>query len=157
MRSNTKPLSLDSTIPIDELTTKTFYCFRTSKLFNIWTLHSQSPIDFKNLLNIFLIVARQWWLLWLQFLHQWNLQIYFESLWICEIEQTWLQNSSHINRVFLSLKNLLIDGLWCSLNTGSNGSQFEFQMNKICAFSHCWFLLIRKTRSIKLLSRTTSW
>ena len=36
-RSSTKLLSLDSTIPIDELTAKTFYCFRTSKLINIWT------------------------------------------------------------------------------------------------------------------------
>ena len=36
-KSSTKLLSLDSTIPVDELTTKTFYCFRTSKLFNIWT------------------------------------------------------------------------------------------------------------------------
>ena len=34
-RSSTKPLSLDSTIPIDELTVETFYCFRTSELFNI--------------------------------------------------------------------------------------------------------------------------
>ena len=34
-RSSTKPLSLDSTIPIDELTSETFYCFRTSELFNI--------------------------------------------------------------------------------------------------------------------------
>ena len=34
-RSSTKFLSLDSTIPIDELTTETFYRFRTSKLFNI--------------------------------------------------------------------------------------------------------------------------
>ena len=34
-RSSTKFLSLDSTIPIDELTVETFYCFRTSKLFNI--------------------------------------------------------------------------------------------------------------------------
>ena len=34
-RSSTKPLSLDSTIPIDELTAKTFYHFRTSELFNI--------------------------------------------------------------------------------------------------------------------------
>ena len=34
-RSNTKHLSLNSTIPVDELTAKTFYCFRTSKLFNI--------------------------------------------------------------------------------------------------------------------------
>ena len=34
-KSSTKHLSLDSTIPVDELTTKTFYCFRTSKLFNI--------------------------------------------------------------------------------------------------------------------------
>ena len=34
-RSNTKPLSLDFTITVDELTTKTFHRFRTSKLFNI--------------------------------------------------------------------------------------------------------------------------
>ena len=33
--SSTKPLSLDSTIPVDELTAETFYRFRTSKLFNI--------------------------------------------------------------------------------------------------------------------------
>ena len=36
-RSSIKHLSLDSAIPIDELTAKTFYRFRTSKLFNIWT------------------------------------------------------------------------------------------------------------------------
>ena len=34
LRSSTKPLSLDSTIPVDELTTETFYRFRTSELFN---------------------------------------------------------------------------------------------------------------------------
>ena len=34
-RSSTKPLSLNSTIPVDELTAKTFYHFRTSELFNI--------------------------------------------------------------------------------------------------------------------------
>ena len=34
-RSSIKPLSLDSTIPIYELTAETFYCFRTSKIFNI--------------------------------------------------------------------------------------------------------------------------
>ena len=34
-RSNTKPLSLDSTIPVDELIAETFYRFRTSELFNI--------------------------------------------------------------------------------------------------------------------------
>ena len=34
-RSSKKPLSLDSTIPINELTTETFYRFRTSELFNI--------------------------------------------------------------------------------------------------------------------------
>ena len=34
-RSNTKPLSLDSTILVDELTAETFYHFRTSELFNI--------------------------------------------------------------------------------------------------------------------------
>ena len=36
-RSSTKHFSLDSTIPVDELTIKTFYRFRTSELFNIWT------------------------------------------------------------------------------------------------------------------------
>ena len=34
-RSSTKPLSLDSTIFIDELTAETFYYFRISELFNI--------------------------------------------------------------------------------------------------------------------------
>ena len=34
-RSSTKPLSLDSRIPVDELTADTFYYFRTSKLFSI--------------------------------------------------------------------------------------------------------------------------
>ena len=34
-KSSTKHLSLDSTIPVDELTAKTFYRFRTSELFNI--------------------------------------------------------------------------------------------------------------------------
>ena len=33
-RSSTKPFSLDSTIPVDELTVETFY-FKTSELFNI--------------------------------------------------------------------------------------------------------------------------
>ena len=36
-RSSTKPLSLNSTILVDELTAETFYRFKTSKLFNIWT------------------------------------------------------------------------------------------------------------------------
>ena len=35
LRSSTKPLSLDFTIPVDELTTKTFYRFRTFELFDI--------------------------------------------------------------------------------------------------------------------------
>ena len=34
-RSSIKPLSLDFTIPVDELIAETFYCFRTSELFNI--------------------------------------------------------------------------------------------------------------------------
>ena len=34
-RSSTKSLSLDFTIPVDELTIETFYHFRTSELFNI--------------------------------------------------------------------------------------------------------------------------
>ena len=36
-RSSIKLLSLDSTILVDELTTETFYRFKTSELFNIWT------------------------------------------------------------------------------------------------------------------------
>ena len=36
-RSSIKPLSLDSTILVDELTAKAFYHFRTFELFNIWT------------------------------------------------------------------------------------------------------------------------
>ena len=36
-RSSTKLLSLDFTITVDELTVETFYRFRTSELFNIWT------------------------------------------------------------------------------------------------------------------------
>ena len=34
-KSSTKHLSLNSTIPVDELTAETFYHFRTSELFNI--------------------------------------------------------------------------------------------------------------------------
>ena len=34
-RSSTKLLSLDSTIPVDELTAEIFYRFRTFELFNI--------------------------------------------------------------------------------------------------------------------------
>ena len=34
-RSSTKLLSLDFTIPVDELTVETFYRFKTSELFNI--------------------------------------------------------------------------------------------------------------------------
>ena len=34
-RSSTKPLSLESIIPINELTAETFYRFRTSELFKI--------------------------------------------------------------------------------------------------------------------------
>ena len=114
-RSSTKTLFLDSTNLVNELTIETFYPFRTSELFNIWTLHPQSqlepPTNFKNLLKVFLSVASLWWLLWLQLLHQWNLRIYFETLWFGEIEKTWLQNPSHINGVCPSLKSLLIDGL----------------------------------------------
>ena len=34
-RSSTKPLYLDSTIPVDEFTAETLYRFSTSELFNI--------------------------------------------------------------------------------------------------------------------------
>ena len=36
-KSSTKPLSLNSIITVNELTAETFYHFRTSELFNIWT------------------------------------------------------------------------------------------------------------------------
>ena len=36
-RFRTKPLSLNSTIPVDEFIIETFYRFRISELFNIWT------------------------------------------------------------------------------------------------------------------------
>ena len=99
-RSNTKNLSLNSTIPVDKFTVEIFYRFRIFELSIIWTLHPQSqlepPTNFKNLLKVFFTVASLWWLPWLQLLHQWNLQIYFETLWFCEIEKTWLQNPSCI-------------------------------------------------------------
>ena len=34
-KSSTKPLSLNSTIPVDKLIAETFYRFKTSELFNI--------------------------------------------------------------------------------------------------------------------------
>ena len=36
-KSSIKPLSIDSTISVDELTVKTFYRIKTSELFNIGT------------------------------------------------------------------------------------------------------------------------
>ena len=36
-RFSIKPLSLNSTSPVDELIVETFYHFRTSELFKIWT------------------------------------------------------------------------------------------------------------------------
>ena len=66
-KSSEKPLFLNSTNPVDELRAKIFDRFKTSDLFNILTLHPQSqlepPIDFKNLLKVFLTVASLWWLL----------------------------------------------------------------------------------------------
>ena len=99
-----------SIIQVDELTVETFYRFRISELSNIWTLHPQSqfepPTDFKNLLNVFFIVASLWWLLWLQLLHQWNLQICFETLWFGEIKKTWLQNPMAYKRSSFSQRKL---------------------------------------------------
>ena len=73
---STKPLSLDYTIPIDELTAKTFYCFRTSKLLNIW----MPPFLHKSQ---YVTNSPTWERCWLQSssLHQqWRLK------------STWLQN-----------------------------------------------------------------
>ena len=57
-RYNTKSLSLDSTIPVDEFTVETFYHFRTSELSSIWTplmMHESST--WLTLLNEFQYVT----------------------------------------------------------------------------------------------------
>ena len=43
-RSSTKPLSLDSTIPINELIAKTFYRFRTLQYMNATFLHESQYV-----------------------------------------------------------------------------------------------------------------
>ena len=68
-RSSTKPLSLDSTISIDELTAKTFYHFRTSELFNIWSLpfllHGSQYVTnsptWRRLLAAKFFTSSTWW------------------------------------------------------------------------------------------------
>ena len=79
-RSSTKPLSLESTIPIDELTAETFYRFRTSELFNIW----MSPFWYTNPST------------WLTPLHE-SQYVTHSPIWgrrILEEEEFWLQSSS---------------------------------------------------------------
>ena len=88
-RSSTKPLSLESTIPVNELTTETFYCFRTFELFNIWT----PPF----LMHRSQYVTNQWCTApstWLT--HQleedcWLQSSSFHQQW--RSRSTWLQNS----------------------------------------------------------------
>ena len=75
-RFNTKPLSLDSTIPVDELIAKTFYHFRTFELFNIWT----PPFCIDSIMWLTLTIWRCWWLQSSSFHQQWRLR------------STWLQN-----------------------------------------------------------------
>ena len=68
-RSSTKPLSLDSTIPVDELTAENFYRFRTSELFNIWTplflLHGSQYVTnsptWRRLLAAKFFTSSTWW------------------------------------------------------------------------------------------------
>ena len=164
-RSSTKPLSLDSSNLVDKLAAETFYLLRTSEFFNIWILHPQSqlesPTDFKNLLKVFFTVASLWWLLGLQLLHQWNFQIYFETLWYGEIEKTWLQNPSSINRVFLFLKKpsnrWLIMSFkyrfkWISIRV-LNEQVMDFFA--LLIFVDLWSLIDWTT--IELVSRTKSW
>ena len=67
-----------------------------------------------------------------------ELHIYLKTLWYGKIERTWLQKPSpHKQSISLSLKGILIDGLLCPLNTGSNVSQFGFQTDKLWAFRIC--------------------
>ena len=76
-RSSTKLLSLDSKIPVDEITVETFYRFRTSKLFNIWTpsfLHGSQYVT----------NTPTWKKCWLQ-------SFSFHQQW--RSRSTWLQNS----------------------------------------------------------------
>ena len=57
-KSSTKLLFLDFINPVDKLTAKTFYHFKTSEYFNIWMLYPQSqlepPIDLEEPLEGFL-------------------------------------------------------------------------------------------------------
>ena len=76
-RSSTKLLSLDSKIPVDEITVETFYRFRTSKLFKIWTpsfLHGSQYVT----------NTPTWKKCWLQ-------SFSFHQQW--RSRSTWLQNS----------------------------------------------------------------
>ena len=71
------------------------------------------------------------------------------NFFVGEIEKTWWQNLSLINGVFLSIKSLLIDGLWCPLNTGLERSQFGLQTNKLWVFfiaDFCWSMKLDVSR-----------
>ena len=77
VRFSTKLLSLDSKIPVDEITVETFYRFRTSKLFKIWTpsfLHGSQYVT----------NTPTWKKCWLQ-------SFSFHQQW--RSRSTWLQNS----------------------------------------------------------------
>ena len=75
-RFNTKILSLDSIILVDELTVETLYCFRTSELFNIWT----PPICTYPSMWLTLATWRCYWLQSSSLHQQWRSR------------STWLQN-----------------------------------------------------------------
>ena len=87
-RSSTKPLSLDSTIPVDELTAEIFYHFRTFELFNIWIrpfLHKSQYVTNQR------CTAPSTWLT-----HQLEENCWLESSSLHQqwrSRSTWLQNS----------------------------------------------------------------
>ena len=87
-RSSLKPLSLDSTNPIDEVIVEIFYRFRTFELFNIWTppfLHKSQYVTTQR------CTALNMWLT-----HQFEEDCWLQSSSLHQqwrSRSTWLQNS----------------------------------------------------------------
>ena len=85
-RSSTKLLSLDSTILVDELTTETFYRFKTSKFFNIWMppfLHGSKYVTNQ-------CIAPSTWLTYQLEEDCWLQSSSLHQQW--RLRSTWLQN-----------------------------------------------------------------
>ena len=105
---------------------------------------SEPPTDSEDFLKVFFTVTILWWLLWLQLLHKTNFIFTLKLFDMVKLTKLGYKNPNHTNRAFLalslslslslSLKGLLIDGLLCHLNIGSNVSQFGIQTDKLWEF-----------------------